>query len=314
MKNIIKLLLVLIFSFSIVYAEGIDEERNICFPGVERSVENNYCVNKHWSINDSNLSNVMSVPYVNSQDKIYDYANLLSESEKAEIKQNIDDYTKKTGFDVAIIIVNEYMSDSANDVYAVDFYDYNDFGLKDNSKDYSGVIFIVNMNESNRYFNMFSFGSAQLYYSQSVIENILDVVLEDFIAGDYSKGLNTFVEECNRYYDNGKYYDNYYVDDDGMLHKKYVAPIGIALGGGALVTLITMIVLVKKNKMVKKANAAVEYLDKSSVNYSVKTDQFTGTFTTRHRISSDSSGGGGGGHSSIGSSGGGHTGGSGRHF
>ena len=105
-----------------------------------------------------------------------------------------------------------------------------------------------------------------------------------------------------------------YVDKDGKLQKKYVAPIGIALGGGALVTLITMIVLVKKNKMVKKANAAVEYLDKSSVNYSVKTDQFTGTFTTRHRISSDSSGGGGGGHSSIGSSGGGHTGGSGRHF
>ena len=146
MKKFIKLLLVLIFSFSIVYAEVTDEKNNICFPGVERSAENNYCVNKHWSVNDSNLSNVMSVPYVNSQDRIYDYANLLSESEKTELKQNIDDYTKKTGFDVAIIIVNEYMSDSANDVYAVDFYDYNDFGLKDNSKDYSGVIFIVNMN------------------------------------------------------------------------------------------------------------------------------------------------------------------------
>ena len=94
-----------------------------------------------------------------------------------------------------------------------------------------------------------------------------------------------------------------------------VAPFGIALAAGGVVTLITMIILVKKNKMVKKATTAGDYLDKDSVNYSVKTDQFAGTITTRHRINNNSSSGhSGGGHSSFGSSGGGHISGGGRHF
>ena len=72
---------------------------------------------------------------------------------------------------------------------------------------------------------------------------------------------------------------------------------------GAFGTLLGMLGLVKKNKMVKKASNANDYLVKSSVEYLNKSDTMVSTITTHHRISSDS---GGGSHSGFGSSGGGH--------
>ena len=77
--------------------------------------------------------------------------------------------------------------------------------MKD-SKDYAGVIFVVNMNESSRYYNMSAFGSGQLYYSKEVIESILDNVLYDFLNGDYAAGINSFVIESSKKFDNVKYY------------------------------------------------------------------------------------------------------------
>ena len=68
-------------------------------------------------------------------------------------------------------------------------------------------------------------------------------------------------------------------------------------------------VLIKKNKMVKKAVNAKDYINDSATNFKVRTDRFINTFTTRNRVQSNSSSGM---HSSIGSSGRGHVGG-GRH-
>ena len=84
---------------------------------------------------------------------------------------------------------------------------------------------------------------------------------------------------------------------------------------GGLSSGIAVSSMKKKNKMVKPAYTASEYLNKSAINYKTKVDQFLTTHTTSHYISHDSggSGGGGGFHSSGGSSGGGHSSGGGRH-
>ena len=73
-----------------------------------------------------------------------------------------------------------------------------------------------------------------------------------------------------------------------------------------------MTVLVNKNKMVKKASKADNYLITNSIQYSVKEDKYSHSRTSSYRVSS-SSGGGGGHSSSHGSSGGGHSSGGGRH-
>ena len=305
MRKLLKLLLVIVFSFTLVYAADYGE--------VDRTTLENHGVNKHWNINENNLPNVLRTPYVDSSIKVYDYANIISESDRVEIKSKIDAFQEKTKMEFIVLTISEPYTDKQNEDYAADFYDYNDFGLKDGTKDYSGVIFIVNMHEESRFFNIYTFGQAQLYYPYSTCESMLDYIWDDFKAGTYSEGIKKMIDRADFYYGDGTINSNYYVDDNGFLQKKYVMPVVPAVGAGLIVTIIVMVICVKKNKMVKKATKAGDYFDKNSINYAVKTDQFVGTFTTRHRMSSDSSGGGGG-HSSMGSSGGGHGGGGGRHF
>ena len=111
---------------------------------------------------------------------------------------------------------------------------------------------------------------------------------------------------------------NYYVDEKGYLQKypeKYSIPWTGAFIFSFLITFITMIILIKRNKMVMKATQAGEYLNKDSVNINNRKDVFINSHTTSYTVSHDSGGsGGGGGHSShSGSSGGGHSSGGGRH-
>ena len=64
--------------------------------------------------------------------------------------------------------------------------------------------------------------------------------------------------------------------------------------------------------MIAQETKANEYLDRNSINYSIRKDNFITSHTTSYVVSSSSSSGGGGGGSFSGSSGGGHSGG-GRH-
>jgi hypothetical protein len=70
-----------------------------------------------------------------------------------------------------------------------------------------------------------------------------------------------------------------------------------------------MLIMIKKNKMVRKATTAGQYLNQGSINYTQKVDQFTHSHTTHYTVSSSSGGGGShGGSSGFGHGGGGRCG------
>ena len=317
MKRYLKAFVFLfIFLFSINFVYSQDDELGAYNDGSSRQQESNYGVNKKWKINDSNLSNVLRTPKVDASKKVYDYAGILSSDEEASIKSMIDNYIEHTKMDMVFVTVNmPYSYDDQNEDYAADFYDYNDFGL--NYEHYSGVILYRNAYSADPYYGAYFFGEAQLYYGEYRENEVLDDIYADFKSGNYVNGFRVFSSRLTSYYDSGKELDNYYIDDDGMLQRekeKFVPPIGSALIAASITTLIVMLILISKNKMVKKANKAADYLDKTSIQYHDRTDQFLTTVTTSryNPPSSSSSGGGGGFSSSVGSSGGGHSGG-GRH-
>ncbi len=275
-------------------------------------------VNKKWNITESNIENVKRTPRVDASEKIYDFAEIMTEAEEKELYDKIKAYIDETNIDMVVLTIDKELSDSEIEDYAADFYDYNDFGL--NFEKYSGIILIINMNSYNRFYNIYTFGNAQLYYDYNTCESILDEIFYDIKNGNYYNGFSSFVESANYYFDRGPDED-YYIDDDGYIKKnppKYVLPLIPAAGISGFITLIIMIVLIKKNKMVKKETLAAVYMDRSTVRYNKKVDQFLHSHTSSYTISSSSGGGGGGGgggHSShSGSSGGGHGGGGGRHF
>lgn len=306
MKRYIKLTLIIFLLLLFPY------NANALVQTYDRTEDNNYGVNKHWTITDSNLDNITSTPYVDSLEKIYDFSDILTDSEEEEIYTKINYFIENTGMDMVIVTYNlPYTVDHTNETFAADFYDYNDFGI--DFDNYSGVLLFRNTYEQDRYYDIYTFGDAQLYFGYDRLNATLDKIYYDFVNDNYLRGMSTFINDIDSYYQDGidSDYKNYYVDENGFLQEKYTPPIFLAVVVAGIATIIIMIILVKKNKMVKKASKADEYLVTNSVNYSVKEDKFTHSRTSSYRVSSSS---GGGGHSSSGgSSGGGHSSGGGRH-
>lgn len=279
-----------------------------------RTELDNYGVHKKWKVTSANKSNVLNTPLVDASEKIYDFADILSDEEEVYFKNKIDSFTEKSEMDLVILTVDfSYSNEQENEDYAADFYDYNDFGI-DFDK-YSGILLLRNANSIDPYYDMYMFGNAQLYYT-SRADNILDSIYYNFKSGNYVTGLNTFFSKLDTFYADGIPYEmnDYYINDTGHLTKKYTFPWFVALLVSGIGTAIIIGILVNKNKMIRKKTQASDYLAKDSVKYSIRQDLLIGSHTTHYTISSSSGGSGGGGFSSsTGSSGGGHSSGGGRH-
>ena len=291
----------------------------------------NLGVNKHWNINENNRQNVLNTKSVDASEKIYDYSDILTEEEEKIIKEKIDKYIEHTNMDMVFVSINlPYSIDSKNEDFAADFYDYNDFGL--NFESYSGVLLLRNTYEQDPYFNVYMFGKAQLYYSFSRSETMLDNIYPYFVNKDYMTGLNTFIDNYTSFYDQGipsemkNYYvdkdsilhqipKNYYINENGILEKKpYQTPWTMIITIDILITIIVMLILIHKNKMIKQKLITKDYIDKNGVIFTKRENNLVRQYVTHVTHDSSSSGGGGGGFSSsIGSSGGGHSSGGGRH-
>ena len=300
MKRILVFILCLFININVVSAS---------VKTYDRVESKNWGVNKHWDITNRNINNVKNTPFVDASVKVYDFASIISSEEEEKMYDLINEFVSKTSIDMVFVTIDKsYTYDSENEDYVADFYDYNDFGL--DFSHYSGILLLRNNYSSDRYYDMYTFGDAQLYFDQSRYDDILDSIYSDFSNDRYMSGFELFVKKCSDYYDLGyaSRYEYSYVDDDGFIHDTYHVPVFLCLGGAGLITLITMIIMVSKNKMVRKATLAGSYLNKDSVNFTEKTDSFLHSHTTHYTVSSSSGGSGG-----IGSSGGGHSSGGGRH-
>ena len=271
--------------------------------GYERNESNNYGVKKDINVNSDRLDNILKTPYVDSSLKIYDFADILNPDEEKELKSLIDCFISDTGLDFAFVSFDmDYSSDNDNEEYAKDFYDYNDFGL--NSENNGGIVLFRNNYSSDPYYGAVLTGEAQFYCQEGCLDNLLNNIHSSFSSRNYKDGITEFIHMFNSNYSNGYDEDKYYIDENGLLVEKKTLNYVPSIISGAFGTLLGMLGLVKKNKMVKKASNANDYLIKSSVEYINKTDKMVSTITTHHKISSDSHGGSS--HSGFGSSGVGH--------
>ena len=119
----------------------------------------------------------MKTKYVDASEKIYDFSDILTDSEEQELKVLIDNFYNKTKMDL-VIVTDElpYVSDDQNMEYAEDFYDYNDFGL--GTKHYDGIVLFRNTYYLDPYYDMTLTGEAQFYYTPR-IDDILDTIYDE---------------------------------------------------------------------------------------------------------------------------------------
>ncbi len=282
---------------------------------LNRSEANNYGVNKKWKVSGRNKSNVMDTPYVDADDKIYDYANILTEEEELYLKELINKFVNKYKMDLVIYTVDiPYAYDEYNETLASDFYDYNDFGI--DYEHYDGVVLYRNSYDDDPYYDMYTFGNAQLHFNQSIYDRILDSIYPLISIGQYQVGFESWILSVgsNVALPVLGEYKNAYIDKNGFIQYKYVPPYFIAFVLALVSSVVTVFVFIGKNKMVRSALKADTYLDISTINYTNKENIFVTSRTSSYTVSSSSgSSGGGRSRSSSGSSGGGHSRGGGRH-
>lgn len=290
MKKIEKIGLIIFIGFiSNIYFVFASTNTNI-------RTEDNYRVEDWINITESNKYNILNTPSVNEDEKIYDFANLYTESQEEELYKEVLNYINAYNMDLVIVTVNSNNKSSPM-VYADDFYDYNKFGIGE-SRD--GVLFLIDM--QNREIYMSTTGSAIKMYNDYRINQALDKVYQYMSDEDYFLGTTNYIKVIQDYASSGF--------PSGSGHHVKMSTSGVILWSlfiASFVTGIIMFILVKKNKLVRKATTAEEYLDKDSVDIKKVSDILISTNTVRTRIEHNTSSGGSSTH--IGSSGSSHGGG-----
>ncbi len=262
-------------------------------------------------------------PQVDATQKIYDYADLLTDEEEKTLYNKVEQFIENHNLDLVLVTISENpygVSDDYTKEYAQDFYDYNDFGI---GNTHDGLIILIDM--ANRYPYIATTGQAILIYDDSRINNMHDAAFDYLVDGKYFEAFNTYVESSEGFASNGIPDSNslFCIDENGNYYMCKTLTIpkrvnwALALLVGFIVALATLLIHLAKYKGIRLATNADSYVDK--VKRGENVDQFLTTFTSRVKRSHDNGriGGGhrGGGSSiSIGSSGRSHGGGGGRHF
>lgn len=258
----------------------------------------------------TNKNDIMTTPCVDDMDKVYDFADLLTDEEEDKLYQEVNSFISQTGYDLAVVTTNDNNKRSEVE-YADDFYDYNDFG-KNSTRD--GLLLLIDM--TNRKVYISTTGNAIVMYN-SRIDSIIDAGYDYLTSGDYYNTFSKMIEKQEYYFDLGpdeRDSKTIIIDEYGNASYIKYMPYGLIGFISGIVTLIVSIIMYNKSKLKLKVGSTISYM--KDKNITKKQDNLVNTVVTHTLRYSDTSSGGG--HSSGGgfhsSSSGSSHGGGGRSF
>lgn len=285
MKNILKITLVMLTIFTLnivpVYASTNTKERT----------EDNYLVEDWVTVTEDNKNNILTTPAIDATEKVYDFADLFTDEEEQQLYTKITNYINEYNLDLAVVTIDE--NNKTPREYADDFYDYNDFDQQ------GGVLFLIDMD--NRKIYMSTTGQAIKMYNDYRINTALDEVYTYMSDEEYYEGTSNYIDKISNYAKEG-------IPTSNKEEKSLTSSIFMSLLIGLIGTAIIMAILIFKNKMVRKATTAREYLNKNSIKIQNMGEILISSNTIKHEIDHSSSGSsthtgssgsshGGGGHS-----------------
>ncbi len=145
-----------------------------------------------YVVNAENLTK-----HVDNKKKLNDFADLITDDKESEIELLINNYIEKYKMDLTIVTINEnpYGKDvSSTKTYAIDFYNYNNFGLND-TKD--GVALVIDKDTKNNHIS--TFGNAQNVYDSQKI-NTINNSISTFISEDnYYQMIKVYINKLSNY-------------------------------------------------------------------------------------------------------------------
>lgn len=226
---------------------------------------------------------------VDTSRKVYDYAGLLSEDQAESLEAYAEDLSESYEADFVVVTIMENPRISAQD-YADRFFDDNYFGFgRKEEEEYGkgdGMLFLIDM--ENREYALSTSGVFYKAMNDSDVEEFLDYVEGDMRAGDYYEACRKALEKGSR-----------------ELESRHALEIWFPILGGilsaALVTGITLAVLIRNSRKSKLATEAGRYMVPDSLHITRCHEVMTGSHTavsTLPEKSNHGSRGGGGSHKS----------------
>lgn len=246
-----------------------------------------------------------------TDERVFDYADVLTDAEEQELRESIAEAERNTGCDIVVVTLEESLKEYAESyedrigavqpyqytmVFADNFYDEGQFGYDAPYGD--GVILVDNWYreaDGSVYSWMSTSGKAYEHYSSDMIDDTLNECLEN-VTENPAEAYETFV----------RLVDTEMSPTGGMMIPMVVTVIAVIL---AVILLVAVFAGSKKGENTVQKST---YVSGGRPDMKRKEDQFLHkTVTKRHIQTNTGSGGsgGGGGHVSAG----GHTHGGGGH-
>jgi uncharacterized protein len=217
--------------------------------------------------------------FATNETKVVDNADILTESQEANLEKEARSLVAEYSMDVVILTVLGTNGEDIMDL-ADDYFDYNGYGI--GSKN-SGVILVLDM--SGREWWLSTCGDTIDALTDYGQEKLMDEVIPYFSDGNYYDGFRTYLAQLDVYF--GAYERGEPIDRG----TNYFLIVAVALVVGALVGWITILVMKSGMKTIKPQRSAQSYVNQNSFKILRQRDMFFYSRTSKTRKPSSSSGG-----------------------
>lgn len=217
------------------------------------------------------LLSVMAVFPVSAESdlpRVCDYADLLSDSEEAELLNKLDEISERQQMDVVVVTVDSLEGESVVD-YADDFYDYNDYGF---GEERDGVLFLISMEE--REWSVTTRGYAITVFTDAGIDYMTEWIVMDLKDGAYAAAFTTFADYCDDYITQAATGMPYDIDNLPSEPFPYFMLLIICFAIAFVIALIATAIMKGQLKSVGNQWKADEYVKSGSMKLTKKNDLF----------------------------------------
>ena len=214
-----------------------------------------------------------------TEQRVFDYAELLSDADEREMHLWVADMQENWGMDLAFLTTNDTEGKSVQQ-YGADFYVEQNLGLGEN---YDGVIFVLDM--GNREGQIITCGKAIDIYTDYYIDVMWDDMVTFLSDGDYYNAFFTLYMDLYHY---ASEYATYQKDPDSYLSdyskaqkvKSIATSVVIAAVFALVIAAMAVGSMRKSCRNVKPFTDGRAYLKENGFYLTVNRDSFANTHTS----------------------------------
>ncbi len=219
--------------------------------------------------------------------RLNDAANLLSESEKADLLYKLDEISERQQLDITVATVDNLGSYNTASAYADDIYDNSGYGF---GSERDGILLLISLND--RDWAISTCGYAITVFTDAGADYIGEKITPALSDGDYAADFSKYAELCDEFITQAKNEKPYDIENMPREPLSLIwIPVSVIIG--FIIALIAVGVMKSKLKTVRFKTTANSYLKKGSLNITDSSDLFLYRAVNRTAKPKDNEGSGG---------------------